>query len=138
MTTGSDPSRIATKFNNFLANIGPSLASEVPSTQFSHKDCLAGHFADCFFLNPTSPAEVVSIVHSLKSSKCEGVDGLSMSPVKETIDLLQSRDISIRYFQHGGVCLHFTRASFNTVFSKSNFKITLIFSKKTLHFNYIV
>ena len=66
MTTGSDPSRIATKFNNFLANIGPSLASEVPSTQFSHKDCLAGHFADCFFLNPTSPTEVVSIVHSLK------------------------------------------------------------------------
>ena len=62
----SDPSRIATNFNNFFANIGPSLASKVPSTQFSHKDFLVGHFADCFFLNPTSPAEVASIVHSLK------------------------------------------------------------------------
>ena len=51
---------------------------------------------------------------------------------------IQSRDISIRHLQYGGVCLHFTRASFNTVFSKSNFKITLIFSKMTLHFNYIV
>ena len=75
-------------FNNFFADIGPSLASKVPSTQFSHKDFLVGHFADCFFLNPTSPAEVASIVHSLKNSKCEGVDGLSMSLIKETIDLL--------------------------------------------------
>ena len=83
----SDPSRIATNFNNFFANIGPSLASKVPSTQFSHKDFLVGHFADCFFLNPTSPAQVASIVHSLKHSKCEGVDGLSMSTIKETIDL---------------------------------------------------
>ena len=46
--------------------------------------------------------------------------------------------ISIRHFQYGGVCLHFMRGSFNTVFGKSNFKITLIFSKMTLHFNYIV
>ena len=84
----SDPSRIAINFNNFFANTGPSLASKVPSIQFSHKDFLVGHFADCFFLNRTSPAEVASIVHSLKNSKCEGVDGLSMSPIKETIDLL--------------------------------------------------
>ena len=48
------------------------------------------------------------------------------------------RDMSIRHFQYGGVCLHFTRASFNTVFGKSNFKITLIFSEMTLHFDYIV
>ena len=38
---------------------------------------------------------------------------------------VQSGDISILHFQYGGVCLHFTRASFNTVFGKSNFKITL-------------
>ena len=62
----SDPSRIAINFNNFFANIGPSLASNVPSTQFSYKDFLVGRFADCFFLNPTSPAEVASIFHSLK------------------------------------------------------------------------
>ena len=38
---------------------------------------------------------------------------------------LQSRDISIRHFQYGGVCLHFARTSFNTVFGKSNFKSPL-------------
>ena len=44
----------------------------------------------------------------------------------------QSRDISIRHFQHSGVCLNFTRTSFNTVFGKSNCKITLILSEMTL------
>ena len=52
---------IATKFNNFFPNIGPSLASKVPSTQFSHKDFLVDHYVDCFFLNPTTLAEVASI-----------------------------------------------------------------------------
>ena len=84
----SDPLHIAAKFNNFFANVGPSLASKVASTQFSHKDFLVGHYANGFFLNPTTPSEVSSIVHSLKNSKCEGVDGLSLSPIKETIDLL--------------------------------------------------
>ena len=45
---------------------------------------------------------------------------------------IQSRDISIHHFQYGGVCLHFTCDSFNTVFGKSNFKVTLIFSEMTL------
>ena len=48
----SDPSRITINFNNFFANTGPSLASKVPSTRFSHKVFLVGHLADCFFLNP--------------------------------------------------------------------------------------
>ena len=66
------------------------MASKVPPTQFSHKDFLVGHYANCFFLNPTTTSEVSSIVHSLKNSKCEGLDGLSMSPIKETIDLLDA------------------------------------------------
>ena len=42
----------------------------------------------CFYLNPTSPTEVANIVHSLKNSKCEGFYGPSISPVKDTIDLI--------------------------------------------------
>ena len=51
---------------------------------------------------------------------------------------VQSGDISICHFQYGGDCLHFTRASFNTVCGKSNFKLTLLFSEMTLHFSYII
>ena len=98
-----DPSRIETKFNNFSTNIGPSLASRITPTQFSHKDFIVGHYADCLFLNLTTPAEVASIVHSLKNSKREGVDGLPMSPIKETIDLLTAflSHICNLSFEHG-------------------------------------
>ena len=58
--------------------------------------------------------------------------------VSRTNPDVQSRDMSIRHFQYGYVCLHFTRASFNTVFGKSDFKITLIFSEMTPHFSYII
>ena len=75
----------------------------MPSTQFSHKDFLVGHYAKCFFLNPSTPSEVVSIVLSLKNSKCEGVDGLSMSLIKETFDLLAAplSHICNLSFEHG-------------------------------------
>ena len=65
------------------------------------------------------------------------VSVVAVGGVVDVVDV-QSRDISIRHFQYGGVCLHFPRASFNTVLGNSNFKITLIFSEMTLHFNDIV
>ena len=84
----SNPTQIATKFNNFFANVGPSLANKISPTQITYREFLIGHYAKCFYLNPTSPTEVANIVHSLKNSKCEGFYGLSISPVKDTIDLI--------------------------------------------------
>ena len=57
---------------------------------------------------------------------------------KKGAPLTTSQGTSILHFQYGGVCLHFMRASFNTVFGKSNFKIPLTFSEMTLHFSYTV
>ena len=65
------------------------------------------------------------------------VSVVAVGGVVDVVDV-QSRDISIRHFQYGGVRLHFARASFNTVLGSSNFKIALIFSEMTLHFNDIV
>ena len=84
----SNPTQIATKFNNFFANVGPSLANKISPTQITYREFLIGHYAKCFYLNPTSPTEVANIVHSLKNSKCEGFDGLCISPIKDTIDLI--------------------------------------------------
>ena len=74
----SDLSHIATKFNNLCANIGPSLPSKVPSSQFSYKDFLVGHYAGSLSKSYYS-CWVASIVHSLKIRKCRGVEGLSIS-----------------------------------------------------------
>ena len=49
---------------------------------------MIGHHINCFYTTPTSPTEVANIVYSLKNSMCEGFDGLCISPVKETIDLI--------------------------------------------------
>ena len=78
----SNPTQIATKFNNFFANVGPSLANKISLTQITYREFLIGHYAKCSYLNPTSPTEVANIVHSLKNSKCEGSHGLCISPIK--------------------------------------------------------
>lgn len=49
---------------------------------------MIGHYINCFYITPTSPTEVANIVYSLKNSTCEGSDGLCISPIKETIDLI--------------------------------------------------
>ena len=86
--TYSDPTQIATQFNNFFANIAPSLANKIPLSQSSHRDFMIGHHINCFYITPTSPTEVANIVYSFKKSMCEGFDGLCISPVKENIDLI--------------------------------------------------
>ena len=70
----SNPTPIATKFNNFFANVGPSLANKISPTQITYREFLIGHYTKCFYFKPTSPIEVTYIVHSLKISKCEGFD----------------------------------------------------------------
>ena len=64
------------------------MANKIPLSQSSHRDFLIGHHINCFYTTPTSPTEVANIIYSLKNSMCEGFDGLCISPVKETIDLI--------------------------------------------------
>ena len=64
------------------------MANKISPNQITYRKFLIGHYAKCFYLNPTSPTEVANIVHSLKNSKCEGFYGPSISPVKDTIDLI--------------------------------------------------
>ena len=61
----SNPTRIATKFNNFFANVGPSLATNISPTQITYREFLIGHHAKCFYLNLTSPTEAASNVMTL-------------------------------------------------------------------------
>ena len=59
--TYTDPSEIATKFNNFFINIGPNLANSIPPPQLSHKQFLVSHYTSSFLLSPTSALEVSSV-----------------------------------------------------------------------------
>ena len=59
----SNPTQIATKFNNFFSNVGPFLANEISPSQIAYREFLIGYYSNCFYLNPTSPTEVANIVH---------------------------------------------------------------------------
>ena len=88
--TYSDPAQIANKFNTFFTNIGPSLAKDIPSVHLSYKHFLAGCYDSSFFLSPTCPSEISSIVCSLKNSNSVGFDDICIKPIKDSIDLLAS------------------------------------------------
>ena len=70
--TINNPQLIANKFNEFLTNIGPSLATKIPHFTVDHKSYLSGSFSDNFFASPTTPDKIINIVSSLKSSNSEG------------------------------------------------------------------
>ena len=88
-STYSDPVQKTNKFNNFFTSIGPSLANNIPPFHVPYEQFLIGSYASSFFLSPTSTSEVSSVIFSLKKSKSEGHDGLQISPIKESIDLLE-------------------------------------------------
>lgn len=82
-----DPVKIATKFNDFFTNIGPSLASKIPPPKFSLLDQIKSSNAplNSLFLSPCSSQEVLEITCSLKTSNSCGTDGISSKLLKQII-----------------------------------------------------
>ena len=86
----SNLEEIVHKFNNYFANVGPSLANKIPQTSSSYKEHLTGTHNNNLFLCPTTANEICTIVSSLKSSRSDGWDGINILPIKATIYLLSS------------------------------------------------
>ena len=57
--------------------------NKISPIQITHRKFLTGHYANYFYLKPTSPTEVTNIVYPLKNSKCVGFDALCISSIKE-------------------------------------------------------
>ena len=78
----SDPEDIVNGFNNFFASVGEALADKIPH---SHDNDPLTYIHDrveaSFFLSPTDPDEVASILRSLKKSS-PGWDDLAAGVVK--------------------------------------------------------
>ena len=74
----SDPQQIADGFNDFFSNIGPNLASKIPSTPTTFNDFLtsAPSPMHSLFLSPTDDAEIIDICSSLKSGTSSGFDDI--------------------------------------------------------------
>ena len=70
----SNPTDIA---NNFT-NIGPNLASKIPSTNSSPKDFLGSSLSESISLQPLRVGELNNIVKSFNTNKAPGHDNISM------------------------------------------------------------
>ena len=78
---------IASKFNNYFINIGPSLAEKIPSVPGTHLQYLKRN-SNSIFIKPTSSEEVISIANNLQVNKGSGFDDLSPKVVKGVIHML--------------------------------------------------
>ena len=70
----TDPLAIASKFNDFFINIGPSLAATISSPLIDHNDTYSS-----FFISPTSLDEIIDTISKLKTSNSGGINGIIMS-----------------------------------------------------------
>ena len=57
-TEVTEPNKLASTFNDYLANIGSSLASKISQVNRSPSDYLVTSTSDSFYLIPTTPAEI--------------------------------------------------------------------------------
>ena len=77
----TDPNMIANGFNNYFANIGPTLASKICTDNVSHCDFILQGINASLFLEPTNDTEIKLIIGQLKEG-ASGRDGIMPKHIK--------------------------------------------------------
>ena len=76
---------IADGFNNFFTNIGPELASAIPSQCNTINSYLGKREIHSMFLRSTNELEIMEIVRNFKSKTSVDLNGMSMALIKDII-----------------------------------------------------
>lgn len=84
----TDPQDIANGFCNFFTEIGPNLASKIPTVKNHFTDYLTNTNSETMFLKPTSKSEVEKITNALKNKNSCGYDNVSSKVIKPIIHLI--------------------------------------------------
>ena len=84
--TITDPQQIANEFNQYFANVGPSLASSIKHTGKDFNSYLqSSNNFTCFF-GPSNEEEIVKIIGKLGSRKSPGCAGIKSDLKKQVAD----------------------------------------------------
>ena len=83
----SDPLEVANAFNSFFSQIGPKLASAIPSSGRDPISYIPNRNAVSMFAAPTDITEVSDTIKSLKDSS-SGPDGISSEIVKQSLQCI--------------------------------------------------
>ena len=86
----SDPLLIADQFCKYFPNLGPNLARKIQNVPISPNSFLSGNYVNTMIFEPSTEQEIMEIVHSFKNGVAAGYDNLSVSTIKESIELIAS------------------------------------------------
>ena len=78
----TDRNVIVDKFNDYFVNIGNFLAKSIPDTDSNILDYLGKSQMGSFYMYPTDPNEIISIVASLKNKASFGCDNIPLKIAK--------------------------------------------------------
>ena len=81
----TDKYAIVGKFNEYFVNIGPTLANKIPTLPDSCMKYLTGTYKNSFFLQPTTPDEIIDVVKAMQPKKSAGYDNISTETIKLVI-----------------------------------------------------
>ena len=80
-----DPNEIASKFNDYFINIGPTLANKIKHNENeSFEKYLSGSYQSNFFLNAITEHELELELENMKLNKSSGYDGINANITKIT------------------------------------------------------
>jgi len=81
-----DKTKIANGFNDYFANIGPTLAKDIPLTNdgIEMTDFLRKSNANSLFLNKVEQSEILNIVQNLKNKTSFDADNINMKIIKKS------------------------------------------------------
>ena len=85
----NDPNIISNKFNEYFAQIGPTLAKNIPENCPSFSHYLKGNYLQTFFVNEIENDEIKKNILSLKDG-APGIDCITASALKHVVDLIAS------------------------------------------------
>ena len=83
-----DHFEIANRFCKYFSDIGPSLASRIPSTNFSFRCFLTDNENCPIILNETNAHELEETCHDFQAGKAPGYDNIPMYLIKNSFDLI--------------------------------------------------
>ena len=81
-----DPRTVAEAFNTFFTNIGPSLASTIPTTNRNPLSYFPA-YAHSLFVAPTTELEISNLIKSLKNTAA-GSDGIPSHILKDVLPII--------------------------------------------------
>ena len=118
----SEPKEIANKFNDYFANIGKSIASEIPISCKDPMAYLGNPVCNSFYLFPTWSGEIETEINNLKSGKSSGPSITPVNILKLTQNVV-SKPLEIIFhvsFASGVVPNDFKLANVIPVFKKGS------------------